>query len=93
MQSIEVGGSPELLRIAEDVRRGGAPRVLRHHGEDLAVIVPLPRAGKLRGRKPSAADYEAFRSAAGSWADVDTDKLIEDIYATRARSNRPPPEL
>jgi hypothetical protein len=42
---------------------------------------------------PTPEAYEAFRSAAGSWADVDTDKLIEGIYAMRRRSNRPPVEL
>lgn len=57
------------------------------------MIVPLPRKSSSRRKKPTLEDYEAFRSAAGSWADVDTDKLIEDIYAMRRRSNRPPVEL
>ena len=39
------------------------------------------------------ADYEAFRSAAGGWKDVDTDKLIADIYADRALSDRPAVDL
>ncbi len=40
--------------------------------------------------KPSADDMEAFRAAAGSWSDVDTDRLLADIYADRERlSNRP----
>ncbi len=33
------------------------------------------------------ADYEAFRSAAGGWKDVDTDRLLNDIYADRRRTN------
>ncbi len=56
------------------------------------MVVRLPPVRSRRG-KPTAAHYEAFRQAAGSWADVDTDKLIEDIYATRRRSNRPPIDL
>jgi hypothetical protein len=40
-----------------------------------------------------AEDYETFRSAFGSWADVDSDTLIEDIYETRRRSNPPPIEV
>lgn len=37
-------------------------------------------------------DWAAFRAAAGSWADVDTDKFLEDIYASR-KSSRPPVDL
>jgi hypothetical protein len=35
-------------------------------------------------------DYEAFKSAAGDWKDVDTDRLLADIYADRRASNRLP---
>lgn len=91
---IDVSDVPELLRLAEEVQRSKEPRVLRRDNEDLALVVPLmPTTTRRRGRVPTEADLEAFRSAAGSWADVDTDKLIEDIYETRRRSNRPPVEL
>jgi hypothetical protein len=90
---IDIGDTPDLLQLAEEVHRSHQSRVLRHEGEDLAMIVPLPRKQPSRRKKPTSEDYEAFRSAAGSWADVDTDKLIEDIYAMRRRSNRPPVEL
>ena len=36
---------------------------------------------------------EAFRRAAGSWSDVDTDKLVEEIYQRRQRAERPPVNL
>jgi hypothetical protein len=90
---IDIGDAPELLQLAKEVHRSNESRVLRHAGEDLAMMVPLPRKQPSRRKKPTPEDYEAFRSAAGSWADVDTDKLIDDIYATRRRSNRPPVEL
>lgn len=90
---IDIGDAPELLELAKEVHRSHEPRVLRHAGEDLAMMVPLSRKQPSRRKEPTPEDYAAFRSAAGSWADVDTDKLIEDIYATRRRSNRPPVEL
>jgi len=34
---------------------------------------------------------EAFARAAGSWADVDTDSLLRDIYASRRRRARARP--
>jgi predicted DNA-binding antitoxin AbrB/MazE fold protein len=42
---------------------------------------------------PSHEDWEAFRSAAGGWADIDADKLIKDIYESRLVSTRPVPKL
>lgn len=36
--------------------------------------------------------YEAFLSAAGGWSDVDTDALVERIYAER-KSSKPPVDV
>ncbi len=88
-KSIDISDVPDILRLAEEVRRAGEPRVLRRDGEDLAMVVPMPRPRKTRLKKPTAADYAAFRSAAGSWADIDTDTLIEDIYRARGEGTRP----
>src|SRR5947209_3613477 len=90
---IDVSDEPALLRLAEEVQSSNEPRVLRRDGEDLAMVVPIPPRGRSRPKARTAADYAAFRRAAGSWADVDTDRLIDDIYATRRRSNRPSIEL
>jgi hypothetical protein len=90
-KSIDISNNPELLRLAEEVRSTNEPRVLIRNSEEIAVVVPVvARAKKRRGRMKTKADYETFRAAAGGWADVDTDKLIEDIYEARRRSNRPP---
>ena len=91
---IDVTHAPELLRLAEEVATTRRPRVLRKDSEDIAVLMPLSPARKRRtNRVKTEADYEAFRSAAGSWRDVDTDKLIEEIYESRSASSRPPVEL
>jgi hypothetical protein len=36
---------------------------------------------------------QAFLRAAGAWADMDTDALLEEIYMQRLRSTRPEPQL
>jgi predicted flap endonuclease-1-like 5' DNA nuclease len=36
---------------------------------------------------------EAFYRAAGSWSDIDTDKLVEDIYDRRRGASRPSADL
>jgi hypothetical protein len=86
---IDIGDDPALLRIVEEVRAGNKPRVLRKDGEDLAMVVPLPRRKKLPLKKPTAADLAAFRSAVGAWGDLDTDALIENTYRAREEGTRP----
>ncbi len=95
LNPIDISNTPDLLRLAEEVAASGKPRVLRRADEDVAVLMPVKKAASRRriGRNKTKEDYEAFLSSAGSWSDVDTDKLIEDIYESRNISTRPPVEL
>jgi hypothetical protein len=90
IKSIDIGDAPELLRLAEEVQRSHEACLLRRAGEDLALVVPVPRPASRRrtSLEKTQADYEAFRSAAGGWKDLDTDKLIEDIYESRGIYSR-----
>jgi len=61
---------------------------------ELVVLKPLRSTkARLRSRRRTAADHEAFLSSFGSWSDVDADTLIKDIYESRSISSRPPVEL
>lgn len=94
--NVDNSNIPELLRLAEEVKDTKEPKILRRDGEELAVLVPLayrPLVRRGSRRTKTKADLEAFRAAAGSWKDVDTDKLIADIYESRKLSARPPVEL
>jgi|SRR5579884_1404785 len=94
LDAIDISDNPELLRLVEAVHAGHAPRVLRAGGKDVAIMAPIETASEPRAPRPKTPeDYAAFRSSAGSWADVDTDKLIEEIYEQRRRSSRPPVDL
>jgi hypothetical protein len=88
-KAIEIGDVPEILRLAEEVRRAGEPRVLQRNGESLAVVVPLSKLAPVQFKKPTAGDLSAFRRAAGSWADIDTDELVDTIYRGREEGTRP----
>ena len=94
---VDISNTPDLLRLAEEVRRSGQPRLLRRDSEDLAVLSPVATPTTRRPRKAKTyteADREAFLSSAGGWKDnVDVDKFLEDNYASRDRSSRPPVEL
>jgi hypothetical protein len=88
---IDISNDLELLKLAEEVHTTHEPRILRRDDEDLAVLMPAGPKPRRKGK--SAKDLELFRSAAGGWKDVDTDKLLADIYADPAHSNCPPVEL
>lgn len=47
---------PELLTLAEEVRRTGKPRRVQRGHEDIALLVPVTPAHRRRGRPTSAAD-------------------------------------
>ena len=85
---VDISDEPEIRRLAEEVRRAGEPRVLRRDGEDVAVVIPIHPPKSRRGEHSlTEEDLAAFRSAAGGWKDLDTDKLIENIYESRRISS------
>ncbi len=90
---IDITNMPELVKIAEEVEATKTPRELKRENKTVAVIMPAKKALPRKKREKTKADYEAFLSAAGGWKEIDTDKLIADIYASRRRSNRPPLKL
>lgn len=93
-RTIDIGNMPELLRIVEQVRRSKTPRVLSRRKKPLAILRPLGGARKNGKSRKSKADEQAFLSSAGGWRDlVDTEKLKEDITASRGISSRPPVAL
>jgi len=92
LETIEISKMPELLRIAEQVRKTQRPRLLRRNKVGIAILRPVGKR-RITKRLGSKKNFEAFRLAAGSWRDVDTDKLIKDIYASRKISSRPPVKL
>jgi hypothetical protein len=94
LKAIDISNSPDLLKLAEEVQASETPYLLRRDGEDIAMLVPAPAASKRRGTPgKSEADMAAFWSSFGGWKDVDTDRLINDIYESRRISTRPPVEL
>lgn len=80
----------DVERIFDRVAQGESVIVIDKAGEDVAIVKPV-RAR--RSRRKTAADLAAFRAAAGGWADVDTDAVVESLYDSRRQSSRPPVDL
>jgi len=92
IKRINIASLPDLLRLAEEARNDNRTFVLVDNGEEIARLTPTTKA-QGRSRHPSAADVEAFRSAAGSWKDVDVDKFLADNYESRRVSTSDRVEL
>ena len=79
--------SDHLATLVERVLREGEPVMIETGDGELVALTPVSST-----RARTEADWAAFRAAAGSWADVDIDAFLKDIYTSR-RSSRPPVEL
>lgn len=95
---LDISDAPELLRLAEEVRRSGRPRLLRHAKQDLAILAPIGRTTSRGGRKSkpgTAADDAAFLASAGGWrGNVDVPAFLKANEDSRRRSvSRSSPEL
>ena len=89
---IDISNNPELLRLAEEVEATKTPRKLTRQNKIVALLMPaISKQTPRKTRGKTKADYEAFRSVAGGWKDVDTDQLMTDLYADRRRSNNRSP--
>jgi NADPH-dependent glutamate synthase beta subunit-like oxidoreductase len=85
---IEITPDTELRRLLEEAEENVL--VLDKEGVRYRLV---KETGAPLDSEKTPADYEAFLSAAGSWADVDVDAFLADVYESRRRSTRPPVEL
>jgi hypothetical protein len=92
---VDITNTPDLLRIAEEVRRSGRPRLLRRADEDIAVLSPVPPGATRRShgaKRYTDDDDAAFLASAGSWKDFDLEEFLKHNEESR-RVSRPPVEL
>lgn len=103
-RTIEISDVGDLGALVEELRRSRTSRILRQDGEDVAVLTPLTRAVPPKGARPGrrvrpataeaiARSQAGIRAAAGSWRDVDTERLKSDLRLQRTLVTRPPLEL
>ena len=84
--------SNNLDSFFEQVIRENKEIVIENEQGEQVLIKPAP-VSKRKHRVHTEADHQAFLSSAGGWKDVDTDKLLENIYESRKASSRPPVDL
>jgi hypothetical protein len=92
LPTVDIGDVPELIRLVEEVRASKKPRILRRNAEALALLSPIGARRPVGARRTrTKADYEAFRSAFGSWKGLlEGDEFLAANAESRRRSSRPP---
>lgn len=92
---IDVGTSPDLRRLVQEIRAGGEPIVLWENGEEVAVVLPANRVVDTPARPAlSDAEHRAFLATAGGWEGlIDVDEVLQDVHESRQLPPRPPVDL
>ncbi|MGH2531674.1 MAG: hypothetical protein ACRDJW_05150 [Thermomicrobiales bacterium] len=91
--TVSTADSPIIKEIVDEIHSGLGQVVIQDEGEDVAIVLPLARVERGRGRridfKPTPEQIERAMSAAGGWHGlIDADELKAQIKAARG-SNRP----
>lgn len=94
-ETIDIVVSPDLARQLADAEAAGKRPILVRDGARYQLD-PVEASSATREKQDIWADYdpkkvhEALDATAGSWSDVDAEKLIADIYRWREEGTRPP---
>ena len=65
--SSDISHVPELVRLAEQVRATGRPRLLRSGREELAVLMPVQRRHRRRSMRPlTPEEYHVLLAVGGA---------------------------
>ncbi|MCL4459661.1 MAG: hypothetical protein M1136_01915 [Chloroflexi bacterium] len=86
LKKIHVTPGSELARLLEQAAL--APLILEKDGERYRLNREEEKEDIWAGYDPEKV-RKALAQTAGSWADIDTDALIADIYRAREEGSRP----
>ena len=81
-KTIRVTAATELPELLDEAAK--SPVILERDGESFR----LSREDGIAYEPDSDLVRETLAATAGSWADLDVDRLIEDIYAARSYGSR-----
>jgi hypothetical protein len=79
MLIVDISHEPSVVYLAEIVQRTRTARLLRRNGEDVALLLPVPANRRRNQQTNTKTSHEAFRPAAESWQDADTEQLLAEM--------------
>ncbi|MEX1254181.1 MAG: hypothetical protein WEE64_07560 [Dehalococcoidia bacterium] len=86
---VAVASEGDLLRVLEDVKADGCPRIVERSGESVAAIIGIADLDAVLSVRPTDGDISAAFAEVGSWGDVDADAMKRSIYQGRRKGSRP----
>jgi hypothetical protein len=81
---IKVNPGSEIARILDEAKEN--PIILESNGDIFRLY--YEKTEQLSGFDPEEIK-QAIAQTAGSWADLDTDKMITELYQAREQGSRP----
>jgi len=87
---VELEQGTDLHHIIDQVQADAIPRVLERDGAAVAVIVPPSSFDKSFPEPKSKRNQDKLLALAGTWSDLDADRLVAHVYEGRRLS---PPSL
>jgi hypothetical protein len=91
MKRVRLEDGPDLVRVIEEVHADRTPRAIERDGEVLAVIVGPEEAPTKLDLLKSSRNLDEILKFAGVWADLDADRMIENIHRWRREAPPSPP--
>jgi len=77
---IGISNIPDLVRLAEEVEATKKPCEVTKDSKTVAILIPVGTTLKKK-REKTKTDHEVSQAAFSSWKDVDTEALLNTIYA------------
>jgi hypothetical protein len=91
IRATNVSDMYEVLGLLDELKMTGEPLGLRVNGKVVAVLEPVEEGdARFDRRRPTEAQLEALRSAAGSWSDEDAEYVLNIINERRNRADQLP---
>lgn len=89
-ESIDISNMPDVIKLVHTASNTGRLVELRQGDSVVATLRSTIRPDKESDdRQMTKIQIDALRSAAGGWADFDSDAFIDHVYAERERDDRP----
>jgi hypothetical protein len=86
--SIDISHLPDLKRLAQEAKKTGKPYILRENSHDVALLTPVDTERKQQTNRQA---IEEILALAGSWKDLDSDDMLEQLDRIRHASKPTPP--
>ncbi len=85
---IDITNMPDLVRITEEVEVTNKPAELRRDDTPIAILTPVKKKQSAKAKRKAIAETLAL---AGSWSDLDFEKMLNALDHIRHDSKPTPP--